>query len=279
MSGSTVADYDDCILHYAKNAGNPSSVQAIKTACKQKFPKTFDFSELAKAAGIPSWPVVVASPRYRALTNADRIELRLKFIEDVIEPRIHPDFTNEAFTQFAILANSVEPPASTTQIPAPDLKDAPTPLAVGKSQIPMKVDSNVAPANTAPESLPKNGFEIARTNDQRIAPFTIVTRSDEQHFFVKLEDSTTREQVLGVFLRAGESVRTKVPIGTFRLKYASGREWYGEKLLFGPETSYFMADRDFTFRTANGKTSGYTVELFLQPNGNLRTSAINSNQW
>ena len=67
-----------------------------------------------------------------------------------------------------------------------------------------------------------------------------------------------------------------VPTGTFRLKYASGKTWYGEKDLFGSNTSYNQADSRMTFEILGNRVSGHTVELIKQEGGNLRTSKLNA---
>ena len=33
----------------------------------------------------------------------------------------------------------------------------------------------------------------------------------------------------------------KVPLGTFEIRYASGKQWYGYNYLFGDDTSYSKA--------------------------------------
>ena len=75
------------------------------------------------------------------------------------------------------------------------------------------------------------------------------------------------------------SLNIKVPTGLYEIKYATGHKWYGENYLFGPETNYSKADSVFNFTYDDYQYSGYTVELIMQQNGNLRTSGLNANQW
>jgi hypothetical protein len=49
--------------------------------------------------------------------------------------------------------------------------------------------------------------------------------------------------------------------------------------LFGTETTYSKADSTFDFTFDGYQYSGYTVELIMQRNGNLRTSGIQPSQW
>lgn len=59
-------------------------------------------------------------------------------------------------------------------------------------------------------------------------------------------------------------------MGTFYLKYASGRKWYGKKHLFGDETNYYESDEEWPF--VEGKY--WKLDLRVQENGNAGTYAI-----
>lgn len=124
------------------------------------------------------------------------------------------------------------------------------------------------------QPLPVNGSKSTYSNRDAIAPLTISTRQGLGHYFVKIVDWTTDAPVMTIFVRSGQSVSTKVPLGSYKVKYATGSQWYGKTHLFGPETSYSMADSRFDFEETGNQVSGFTVELFLQPNGNLRTKRI-----
>ena len=81
------------------------------------------------------------------------------------------------------------------------------------------------------------------------------------------------------FIYGGQNFETKVPLGVYRLKYASGKIWYGEKYLFGPDTAYSKAEQDFEFYRQGDQIAGYTVELILQRNGNLHTTRIPASEF
>lgn len=140
--------------------------------------------------------------------------------------------------------------------------------------------SSPKPAFNAPaQPLPYNGTERRYYTGEGIAPLEIRTRGRDQHYFVKVTDWYSDRPILSVFIRAGQFVETHVPTGSYRLKYATGTTWYDENYLFGPETSYSKADSRFDFINDGYQVSGYTVELFLQTDGNLRTSRITPDQW
>ena len=137
------------------------------------------------------------------------------------------------------------------------------------------------PGKSAALPLPVNGKRFMYARAERVAPLSVVTRETSNHFFVKLEDWDTGTPIMGIFVRAGHSIEIKVPLGSFRLKYATGTQWFGDanEDLFGPETGTYQADKRFDFYQSGNQISGYTVELYLQPDGNLHTAQINRRNW
>jgi hypothetical protein len=122
------------------------------------------------------------------------------------------------------------------------------------------------------------GIMFNRTGRSPVAPFEIVTSPDVD-YFVKLVDARTGADAVGIYVNGGRTIKVPVPLGSYEMRYAAGKTWYGSKALFGTETNYAKADSRFDFRMENGGYSGYTVELILQTNGNLRTSTIKAEQF
>jgi hypothetical protein len=106
-----------------------------------------------------------------------------------------------------------------------------------------------------------------------MAPLQIRTRVGHD-YFVRLVDAYSRGRVMEIYITGGDTFEGKVPLGNFEIRYASGPRWCGPVNLFGPETVYSKADRNFRFEEREGKVRGYTIELILQSGGNLRTSRI-----
>ncbi len=124
-------------------------------------------------------------------------------------------------------------------------------------------DASPVPISTQVLQPPKEGG---------VAPLEIRT-SAGQNYFVKLVDSAGRV-VMTMLIEGGRRFETEVPLGTFEIRYASGKTWYGPALHFGPETIYAKADHHFEFTFDGSQYSGYTVELIMQSGGNLHTSRI-----
>lgn len=131
-----------------------------------------------------------------------------------------------------------------------------------------------APSITCAGYQPFSGLYASYDQSAKVSPLTIKT-SPGAHYFVKLEDALTARPIMSFYLRGGETFEQEVPEGAFVLKYATGDVWCGEAALFGQATSTNRADRIFEFT----ETRGYMVELISRTGGNLRTRAIDRNQF
>lgn len=133
--------------------------------------------------------------------------------------------------------------------------------------------------NQPEQPVPQSGANNANFRNG-VAPLKITTSSaGGYHYFVKIVNLLNGQSIGSYFIRSGEAIDIKVPLGTYEIKYASGTKWYGMGYLFGTETTYSKADSTFDFTFDGYQYSGYTVELIMQRNGNLRTSGIQPSQW
>jgi hypothetical protein len=124
---------------------------------------------------------------------------------------------------------------------------------------------------------PANGyvfFEKESYGDK--APFEIKTPWGSGDHIIKLKDWSTGELFLSAFVLEGASFETEVPLGAYRLQYASGDSWYGIEHLFGPDTVYGQAESQLRFFNNGINLMGQVVELIPQRGGNLRTGRISA---
>ncbi len=128
------------------------------------------------------------------------------------------------------------------------------------------------------KKLPSNGIYKSYTNKRKIAPLEIYTNSDLS-YYVKIVDYNDGNVIQAIFIRPGMSVKVKVPLGSYDIKYATGSVWYGDEDLFGPYTMYYKADALFTFEVTSNRVNGYRIELFSQLNGNLETEPLDKSQF
>jgi hypothetical protein len=162
-----------------------------------------------------------------------------------------------------------------TQVPVEPLPPVPIvtePIILTPEQQRQKEIEEFRSAHQMAE-LPGTGI-MEETAVERLAPFELMTRGTNIHYYVKLAYTTSGQTALTAFVRAGERLDIDVPLGSLELKYATGSDWYGIEHLFGPETSYYRADETFHFRQTTDSYLGYTVELYLQVDGNLKTDEI-----
>ena len=122
--------------------------------------------------------------------------------------------------------------------------------------------------------FPRNGAIRNHTSASRVAPLEIKT-SPGSNYLVKLEDVSSKQNVIDVFVYGGKTLEIEVPLGSFLIKYASGEIWYGYQYNFGPKGSYNKADRIFHFRYEGQQISGYTISLYRVSDGNLSITQIN----
>jgi hypothetical protein len=88
---------------------------------------------------------------------------------------------------------------------------------------------------------------VVKANYTLVAPFEIRSQVGD-NYLLKLTDVATGEDAMTVFVKGGQTVTTRAPLGRFVVKYASGSTWYGYEHLFGPKTSYSKADQIFEFK-------------------------------
>jgi len=108
-----------------------------------------------------------------------------------------------------------------------------------------------------------------------VAPLQIITNPGAD-YYVKLVNSRSGSEQLGIYVRGGHPIENLVPLGEYEMRYATGRVWYGETALFGSDTAYVKAREVFRFTAEPGGYQGYTVELIAQVGGNLLTQSISA---
>ena len=141
-----------------------------------------------------------------------------------------------------------------------------------------RVKLNVEKSSVPEVELPYTGNVNNYSSETKIAPFAIET-SGGANYFVKLKDIYSNQTVMEFFIRGGERISTKVPLGTYQITYASGKKWYGYNNLFGSDTSYNKTDQNFNFKQTSQGVSGYTITLYQVSNGNLSTSRLSPSEF
>ncbi len=139
-----------------------------------------------------------------------------------------------------------------------------------------------APASACAQySLPPGALNDPYAPSERPALLTIRTGTGLS-YLVKLESLTIDLPPLLYFLEGGQSVDVDVPLGEFRLKYATGTHRCGTPIFFGEDTAFSEANDTLTFeQNAASDTSAthLTVELPLQADGKVMAKSISRNEF
>lgn len=140
------------------------------------------------------------------------------------------------------------------------------------------------PTKTEPKNqypmmpMPYSGETQKFVNHPSIAPLTIET-SAGANYLVKIVDYYSKSDVMTVFIKGGDTIEVKVPLGIYEIRYASGEQWYGYEHLFGNKTSYTKADSSFDFKDTGYQITGYTITLYRVTNGNLNTTYLKPSEF
>jgi len=69
-----------------------------------------------------------------------------------------------------------------------------------------------------------------------LAELKLATPSGK-NYLIKLVDAKTSSQRMLIYIEGGKTFDTKISLGTYRIRVASGATWYGSQALFGPGTT------------------------------------------
>ena len=127
---------------------------------------------------------------------------------------------------------------------------------------------------------PQPGVLSNWTNRKSQAPFEILTPYGAD-YFIKLVDTVSGHDAMAIYVHGGQRLEIDVPLGSYRMRYASGSTWRGTMYFFGPGdlTNYSEAQTILRFEISDGYIKGHSVELILQQGGNLSTRRLHASDF
>jgi hypothetical protein len=133
-------------------------------------------------------------------------------------------------------------------------------------------DPGLASQSAPPEQpLPESGEGVFRFDRaQASGKLRVVPKAGQGPMVVKVVNADDARLVCWFLIRAGESAETAIPAGSYRLKFAGGKQWYGEKHLFGPKAYYSAIVKAISIPA----DTSYTLSLTPSPTGTLRENRI-----
>ena len=87
------------------------------------------------------------------------------------------------------------------------------------------------------------------------------------------------ESDMAFYVESGKKVEVEVPIGIYRLYYATGDTFYGSDLLFGEDTRYTVSEENITFYGDTQYIHGCSITLYKVVNGNFSTEQISEEEF
>jgi hypothetical protein len=130
--------------------------------------------------------------------------------------------------------------------------------------------------------LPNNGiFKIANKRNINLydSPPLKISNSPGANTLMKLIRIKDNVEIMSIFIRAGETVEVKVPLGSYKAKIASGQTWYGDAVRFGPSTSYATLDTVLEFSIQGNQLQGNELKLTRVRDGNLNQVQLSASEF
>jgi len=135
--------------------------------------------------------------------------------------------------------------------------------------------------------LPENGtvfigqeiLDNFSNNPNQYAPFSVTAGDYGNNYYIKLKNAETNQDSIAFFLKNGETVQIKVPLGVYTFCYATGNTWQGTDKFFGYGTAYYQADELMTFYVNGNQIMGRKVYLTKTSAGNMPEKSISSSDF
>lgn len=135
----------------------------------------------------------------------------------------------------------------------------------------LNINEPIVASKTLP-TPPTSVLSTAYDTTTSTCPFTMI--ADNSNYYVKLCDVTNENRVIAkFFIRSGESLSTKIPVGQYAVKYGSGDKWKGEKELFGRYSQYGKS-ATLAFYYDGFSSQGHTISFYKSADGNFQTDNV-----
>jgi TPR repeat len=148
--------------------------------------------------------------------------------------------------------------------------------------------STNVPTNVQPVTPPPTGTIDKGRRRDRIAPLTIETEAGANYLIKFVNTGNDKDQIM-IFVKGGETYSTKMPLGGYRIRAATGQTWYGRNDLFGPDTQFFRLQGKkgsavdespiFQFRKEGNTIHGMKLSLKRVIGGNMEQEKISRSEF
>ncbi|MGD9715993.1 MAG: hypothetical protein AB7U26_02825 [Sulfuricurvum sp.] len=115
---------------------------------------------------------------------------------------------------------------------------------------------------------------LSKTYNDEMARCPLKIIANNENYYIKICDALREDKTVAIlFVRAGEELNTKIPSGSFKLKFGAGNEWLGEQELFGAFSRYDETEI-LNFSDYGYESNGHTISFYNSVNGNFHTNNI-----
>ena len=170
----------------------------------------------------------------------------------------------------------------------------------GSSKNIYKSNTGIETNTPAPTASPKpmyvyNGKMLITPEYECVSPFEIIADSNTDYYiylkYQRAPSNTTEKRSLkskatypyegdiAFYLKAGKSVSINVPIGIYKLYYATGSTFFDTNLLFGNTTKCYDSDDLLSFYADSEYYRGHTITLKPVSYGNFDTDSIKKSEF
>ena len=144
-----------------------------------------------------------------------------------------------------------------------------------------------APTATPKPMKVKNGQMLITPDYQRVCPFKVEVPAGNDYYiylqYIGEPDTSTKkrnrlssakspyENDVAIYVQGSKTANVKVPIGNYKLYYATGETFFGTDSLFGSSTSYYTSSETLSFSAEKNGYAGHTLTLKPSVGGNFGT--------
>jgi hypothetical protein len=125
------------------------------------------------------------------------------------------------------------PPAAVPSATVPSIDPAAPAAAMADSRSTKRRDAELSASSRPPTGV----LERSRKKNA-IATLELATPAGRD-YLVKIVNVVDSQDQVVIYIRGGETYSTKVALGRYYARAATGKTWYGKTDLFGPETIFF----------------------------------------
>jgi hypothetical protein len=144
-----------------------------------------------------------------------------------------------------------------------------------ESRVPTGSETKIA-SQSPPTSM------LEKSHRKNAIASLIIETEPGADYLIKLVNAANEKDQIVIYVKGGETYSTKVPLGGYRIRAATGETWYGRNDLFGPDTHFFRLRGEspvFYFRQAGRTIHGMKLRLGKVIGGNMEEEKISRSEF